>query len=183
MKEGADIPDLIEKKGSPFGCLEDAGLVPDGAREGSFHVPEELALEKRFGDRRAVDANKGLFASGAQGMNGTRGELLSRAGLAREEDRHITLGSKAQPSEDFLHPPAFSDQSLKGAATLRLLFEDRNLFVCKEKRREVGEGSNGADSLPMLVRQDPDISVEVKLTPIVGQDLALLVAEAGRWRG
>src|SRR5215470_7305007 len=48
------VAHLIEKDRAPVRLLEQARLVGDGAREGAPLVPEELGLEQRGRERRAV---------------------------------------------------------------------------------------------------------------------------------
>ena len=52
-------------------------------------MPEELALEQRVGDGVAVGGDEGTPAAGATVMDGARQELLTPAGLARQQHRGL----------------------------------------------------------------------------------------------
>lgn len=45
-----EIAYFIEKEGAAAGCFELAGTVGMGIGERAFHVAEQFALEKAFGD-------------------------------------------------------------------------------------------------------------------------------------
>jgi hypothetical protein len=52
------LADLVEEDGAVVGHLELARLVAIGAREAALHVAEQLRLEQRFGQPRAVDGHE-----------------------------------------------------------------------------------------------------------------------------
>ena len=52
-------------------------------------MAEHLRLEQRLGQRRAVDRDQGTSAAAAVVVNELRDQLLSRAALARDENRRI----------------------------------------------------------------------------------------------
>jgi len=64
--------------------LEQSRLVRARARERAAHVPEQLRLEQRLGDRGAVDADERLARARAGAMNRPRDDFLPRAALARD---------------------------------------------------------------------------------------------------
>jgi hypothetical protein len=53
-------------------------------------VSEQLALEQARGDGGAVDLDEGPVAAPAGIVDGAGSQLLSRAGLAQEEDRRVS---------------------------------------------------------------------------------------------
>src|SRR5262245_49242856 len=57
------LRDLVEEEGTALGELEAARPPLEGAREGPLLVAEDLALEQRLGDRRAVDGDERAMAT------------------------------------------------------------------------------------------------------------------------
>ena len=53
-----ELADLVQEHRAALGGLEPALLLHDGAGERAALVAEQLALEQRLGDRRAVDGDK-----------------------------------------------------------------------------------------------------------------------------
>src|SRR5690606_27563267 len=60
------LGDLVEEERPAVRLLEEALARADGAGERAAHVTEELALEQRLADGRAVDGHEGLV--GARGV-------------------------------------------------------------------------------------------------------------------
>ena len=60
----ADLADLVEEERPAVGLLEEAALRGGRARERAPLVPEELTLEDRLGERRAVHRDERLVARG-----------------------------------------------------------------------------------------------------------------------
>src|SRR5215813_11659661 len=79
------VAHLIEEDRAPVRLLEQARLVSDGARERAPLVPEELGLEKRGSERRAVHGNERLVTEVRVAVNRTRHQLFTRAGLSPDE--------------------------------------------------------------------------------------------------
>ena len=67
--------------------LEQPGLGPARIGEGAPLVAEQLGLEQRLGDRRAVDVDEGAARARARAMDHAGDEALAGAGLALEQDR------------------------------------------------------------------------------------------------
>src|SRR5262249_15397490 len=84
-----ELAHLVEEERPAGGRLEPAGLVLPGPGEGAAHVPEELALEQVFGERRARDRDEGAVAPRAPGVDRAREHVLARAALAEEEQRRL----------------------------------------------------------------------------------------------
>src|SRR6267142_1195485 len=55
------------------------------SREGPALVAEQFVLHQAFGNRRAVQGDKGLLASIGQVMNGARKQLLAGAAFAQKQ--------------------------------------------------------------------------------------------------
>ncbi len=60
------VADLVEKQRAAVGELELAGRLPHRAGEGALLVAEQLALEQRFRDGRAVDRDERLAGAAAR---------------------------------------------------------------------------------------------------------------------
>src|SRR2546430_14886611 len=84
------LADLVQKNRPVVGGGEQAWATLHGAREGAFHVPEELAFEKRLRDGSTVDGNERLSAPGTGRVDGAGNELLAGAALAGHE--HVARG-------------------------------------------------------------------------------------------
>lgn len=76
---------LVQKEGAAVGCLEASGTVGTGIGEGTFHVAEELALEKALGDGAQVDAYQRTAAAPRQAVYFARQQVLARAVFAGDE--------------------------------------------------------------------------------------------------
>ena len=64
--------------------LEVAGLFPVGAGERALLVTEQLGLDQRVRNRRAIDRDERLRASRAHLMERSRYEFLAGTGLTRD---------------------------------------------------------------------------------------------------
>ena len=80
-----ELADLIQEQRPPVGQLDQARFRLDRAREGALLVTEQLALQKLFGQRGAVDGHERLGGALAVRMDGARHQLLARPGLAQDE--------------------------------------------------------------------------------------------------
>ncbi len=68
-------------------------------------------------------------------MDGTRGQLLARAGFSGEQHHDIALCSQPQSTKDFLYRRAFADELLKSLPRFLLLFSYGDLLVVENKRK------------------------------------------------
>ena len=75
------LADLVEEQRAAVGQLEQARLVVGGAGERAAHVAEQLALEQRLDDRRAVDRHEPAIAarSGAGAARARRAPCRCRS--------------------------------------------------------------------------------------------------------
>ena len=85
----AHLADLVEEQRSPMSGLKLPRLPFSGAGKGALLVPEQLALEERFGERRAVEADKRRAATVAGIMDRPGDELLARATLPAHQHRGL----------------------------------------------------------------------------------------------
>src|SRR5207245_16188 len=78
----SEIARLVEEEGARGGLLEQPDLPGDGAGEGPLLVAEQLALQERLGNRRAVDREQGPGGAGGAVVNRPRDQLLAGARLS-----------------------------------------------------------------------------------------------------
>src|SRR4030095_14087895 len=86
LRDQREVGDLVEEERAAVGQLEAAFLAPGGARERALLVPEQLGLEQRFRERRAVDRHEGAGAPTGTLVDRARDQLLARAALALDEN-------------------------------------------------------------------------------------------------
>src|SRR5438046_799971 len=70
LKRQRHVADFIEEDGAAVALLELSDAAAVGAGERAFLVPEQLALQKVFRDRRTVEREERLFGSGAVLVDG-----------------------------------------------------------------------------------------------------------------
>ena len=80
-----ELADLVEEEGAGGGELEATALEPVRAGEGAALVAEELGLDERLRQGRAVDGHERTVRPRAPVVDGVGQHLLARAALAREE--------------------------------------------------------------------------------------------------
>jgi hypothetical protein len=81
------LADLVEEQRAAVGMLEDADLRLGRTGECAALVAEQLAFEQRADDGGTVDRDIAAVAARADLVEGARDELLSRSGLAGDEQR------------------------------------------------------------------------------------------------
>ena len=87
-----EVGDLVEEQRAAVGQLEPALLAPGGAGEGALLVAEQLGLEQRLGQRRAVDGHERPAPPRRALVDGARHALLARAALALDEHGGRAVG-------------------------------------------------------------------------------------------
>ena len=80
------VPDLVEQQRAAVGRADDAGMIARRAAEAPLLEAEELALDERLRDGRAVQRAEGAWSS-APRVKRTRDELLAGTGLTEDEHR------------------------------------------------------------------------------------------------
>src|SRR5262249_56809617 len=79
------VADLVEEERAAVRELEAPDALGDGARERAALVPEELALQQAGRNGGAVGPYGGALAAPSPGVDGKRGQVLGRSGLAQDE--------------------------------------------------------------------------------------------------
>ena len=103
--------------------LDTPELARAGSCEGALLVSEELVLEKRLGNRRAIDGHEGTLGARRQLMNGTSQKLLARAALPEDQDGGIGRRDTLNLKQRFLQTFARPHQTRQGHPLLQLLFQ------------------------------------------------------------
>jgi len=106
------LGDLVEEE-NPAGRPGDhAGPSAQGTRKGATFVTEQLRVHQVVGNRRAVHGDETARAASLR-TNGLSHELLSRAGLASDENRESGSGEAFDPLVDRLHHLRPTDHPVK----------------------------------------------------------------------
>ena len=104
------VADLVEEKRPAVCRPEQPPLVAVGARERSFLVPEQDALEQACADGRTVERLERTLDPAAPAMDLVRDQLLARARLAHHEDIAIGLRRTLDQAVHVLHRLAGADE-------------------------------------------------------------------------
>src|SRR5208337_11942 len=91
----AGVSDFIQEQSGLVSSFEQAPFLLMGVREGAFLVAEELAFQKGFSERRAVNGQEWAFGPWAVAMNLARHQFLAGAALPEDQDR-VGRGSDLQ---------------------------------------------------------------------------------------
>src|SRR2546426_2570132 len=89
---GTHLPDLIEKQRPARGLLEPSRPCRHGPGEGPFFVAEQLRLEQRFRERRAVQRDERPLRAPRPAVDQVRHDLLAGPRLPGEEHRRLHWG-------------------------------------------------------------------------------------------
>ena len=139
LQRQRQLPDLVEEERAAFGELHPALLQPDGAGEGALLVTEQLRLEERFGERRAVDRDERPIGAGAVAVHGTRDELFARAAFTAQQDGRVRPGHACHAVEQLAHGTARPHHVVLeidlGAQLLVAVQEPRRLFPLLARHR------------------------------------------------
>ena len=113
LRGGSHVPDLVQEQRARVTLLELADPFSVGPRETAAFVPEQFALQQRFGNGGAIDGEEGGLVATAMVVDRPRHQLL--AGAAFSEDQHVdVLGCHATDLlADRLHFGAAADQAVR----------------------------------------------------------------------
>ena len=123
----------------PCAASNTPGLRFDRAGERAAHVAEQLALEQRVDDRRAVDRDERLGAARAGLMKGAGRELLAGAGLAADQHHLRVRRQPLDQAEHFLHHRAAAEHAAELELSRDLALERDDLRAPLELRADVVE--------------------------------------------
>src|SRR5262249_53575891 len=122
-----DALDLVEEERARARQLDLADPVVDRAGEGAALVAEQLALEQRIREGRAVDGDEPAALALALGVDGAGGELLAGARLPVDEYRRIVLREHGDRLEDLVHHPVPAHHVRERVAVRQLAAEVADL--------------------------------------------------------
>ena len=143
-----DLADLVEEDGAAVGQLEPPLALADGAGERPLLVAEQLALQQRLGQRRAVHRDERVATPGRRVVDRPRHQLLARAGLAEDQHRADRLRHVADQLEDVVHPRALAQDGVERELLVQLLAQLRHLVL----QRPLAQGA--LDHQPEVLQVD-----------------------------
>ncbi len=127
LERQRQLADLVEEQRAAVRDLEAARPPRDRAGERAAFVAEQLALEQRAGDRRAVHRHERPVAPLAQRMQRAREQLLAGAALAGEEHGGVGGGGAAQRGQRAPDRLVLADDLGHAAAAPQLFLEEQVL--------------------------------------------------------
>ena len=98
-----ELPDLVEEQRAALSAFEVADLTAIGAGERATLVPEELALQERFGEGRAVESHERPLRPRAPPVDLLGDHFLADAGLSEDEHGGLHGRELARQVEDLDH--------------------------------------------------------------------------------
>jgi hypothetical protein len=105
---------LVEQQRPAVGRPEPPLAPPDRAGEGAALVAEQLRLQQRVGERRAVDRHEGAAVPGPALVQGAGDQLFAGAALAADQDRRVAGGDGVDPIHEPQHLRRTADHRLVG---------------------------------------------------------------------
>src|SRR5437773_955724 len=97
------VADFVEEDGALVRQLKFPGLRGDGAGERPFFISEELALEKVFGDGRAIDFDERPGGAAGMFVDGAGNHVFADAAFAAQQHRGIGRRHALDCRQNFLH--------------------------------------------------------------------------------
>ena len=144
------LRDLVEEEGSVVGELEAARARRGGAGERALLVAEELALEERLGDRRAVEGDETRGGARTQVVDRARDDLLAGAALAGDQDRGLRGGDLVDQAVKLEHPRGLADELLEPAAADHLAPQEQYLLAHRRPLQSLHDDRREAFGLDRL---------------------------------
>ena len=115
-----EIADLVEEQRAAVGDLDQAQLALARVGEGAALVAEELALDQRLGDRRAVELDERSARARRAVVQHARDRLLAGAALAGDEHhRHRAGGDDLHLAQKLGHARARRGRTPRRRVRLR----------------------------------------------------------------
>src|SRR5689334_6617136 len=108
------LADFVQQDRAPARGLEQTGLVHTRAGERAAHMTEQLRLEQRLRDRRAIDPDERLAPARAGAVNRARNHFLAGPAFTCDQYGRVVLGDAGDERERLTHGTAFYDQAPLG---------------------------------------------------------------------
>ena len=105
-----EVADLVQEKRPALGAFRPADAAAHRAGEGALLMAEQLALDERFRQRRAIERDKRLVLAGRKRDDGAGDHLLAGAAGAADQYRGVRRRDLVDLSIDLLHLPAIADE-------------------------------------------------------------------------
>src|SRR5688572_20348511 len=118
------LGDLVEEQRAVIRQLEAPFAAVGRAGERALLVPEDLALEQRLRNRRAVDRHERLLGARAQLVDRLGDELLAGARLAPDQHRRRRRGGLLDDLVDLAHARTAADHVAEAAVLAQLPAQD-----------------------------------------------------------
>ena len=97
------VADFVQKNRALVALLKLPDALGGGARERPLFVPEQLAFQQIFRDRRAVDRQERQLAAAAVMVNRSGDQFFSRAAFTGDQGGRVGGGQLADQLENILH--------------------------------------------------------------------------------
>src|SRR5208283_5568039 len=97
------VGNLVQEYASAVGRLQPPGLVLDSSGERAANVPEQLALQKFFRERGAIDDDERLALAVAPSMDLPGENVFAGTAVAGEQNCRVAGGGLAGSFEQVLH--------------------------------------------------------------------------------
>src|SRR5439155_5744188 len=121
------IADFVQKDRAQMGNLEAPGLARDGSRERAFLVPEELALDQRLWQRRAIDRHEGTGRPAASLVDESGQELFAASRFTKQKNRGVAWRGERGLPDGFFQSRAVTNDLLESARCLDMGLEVRDM--------------------------------------------------------
>ena len=125
LQRQRQLADLVEEQRAAVRELELARLARRRAGERALLVAEQLRLEQRLGNRRAVDRDERAVGARAQRVQRAREQLLAGAALAFEQHRRVGAPPRDAARRHLLQLRIVADDLRRAAALRELLLQQR----------------------------------------------------------
>ncbi len=125
LKDGIEIGDFIQQKGSAVRHFHAARLGSVGAGEGALLIAEQLAFEKEGGNCGATHFDPRAVAPRGARVNPTREQAFSRARQALNQDRNIGSTDLLQALAKPLHFGRAAENHFVGRQRRRRIARER----------------------------------------------------------
>src|SRR6185503_19229413 len=122
------VAHLVQKQRALIGEFQPSDLLTDRARERSFFMSKQFALEQPGRDCRTIELHEGAGFAPAVIVDRTRDELFSGSGLAEQQHRGITRRDCLDQLQDLSECGTVADDLIEVHLAANLFFEIKLLL-------------------------------------------------------
>ena len=155
LRRQRHVADFVEKESAVVGVLKQADFVLYRSGEGTFDVAEELAFKQRFDEGGAVQGNEWTLGTRSEMVEGFGDQLLSGAGLARDENGSVVRRDALDLGVEMPHCRTIADHVGEDRILGNVLFQFQSRQTGAMSAEQGGEASPqgvGGDRLIEVVR-------------------------------